>query len=142
MARITIKDLQNDFSAGVITAEKRNGYTFFKCSISGARWAVVKANGAYFIVYEVLGGDAWSYSELEKSLKHFAKEQEQKAELFYITMQKGVRGYNSVAAVSEQAARDIVFSKIGADWGFIYNQQEWDESDNDTEKANFLGCLN
>ena len=40
------------------------------------------------------------------------------------------------------AARDIVFSKIGADWGFIYTQQEWDESDFSTEKANFLGSLN
>lgn len=63
-------------------------------------------------------------------------------ESFYITMPKGVRGYNSIVAANEQAARDIVFSKIGKDWGFIYTQQEWDESDNDTEKANFLGCLN
>ena len=69
MATITIEALKSDFEAGIITAVKCDGYTRFTCSISGARWAVVKlANSTYKIAYEVLGGDVWSYAELAKAL--------------------------------------------------------------------------
>ena len=69
MATITIEALKSDFEAGIITAVKCDGYTRFTCSISGARWAVVKlAHSTYKIAYEVLGGDVWSYAELAKAL--------------------------------------------------------------------------
>ena len=70
MATITIEALKADFEAGIITAVKCGGYTRFTCSISGARWAVVKMeNGDYKIAYEVLGGDAWSYADFNASLE-------------------------------------------------------------------------
>lgn len=69
MATITIESLKSDFEAGIITAVKCDGYTRFTCSISGARWAVVKTpKGEYKIIYEVLDGEAWSYTELAKAL--------------------------------------------------------------------------
>ena len=69
MTTITIEALKADYEAGIITAVKCDGYTRFTCLISGARWAVVKlGNGDYKIAYEVLGGDDWSYSDLNIAL--------------------------------------------------------------------------
>jgi hypothetical protein len=105
MATITIETLKADFEAGIITAVKCDGYTRFTCSISGARWAVVKlAKGQYKIVYEVLCGEAWSYTELAKAL---AKEPKQgiKAINALIKKQTGFNGALDLVKSARHAYR-------------------------------------
>lgn len=75
----TIEQLQKDFEAGIIIGQKRDGYTYFRCKISGARWEVVKlTDGSKKIIYEVLGGNAWSYAELDAALKETSEKQAEK----------------------------------------------------------------